>query len=106
MDPWCCWPSAGLLRGDVHLLTWYLLECLYADRKDRSVLFWKSLPIPDTDTVLAKLFAGAIAIPLVYFIAADISTLLMAFIISIRAHAYAGLWRPDRGCSCRFCGFT
>jgi ABC-2 type transport system permease protein len=75
--------------------TWYLLECLYADRKDRSVLFWKSLPITDSDTVLAKLLTGVIAIPLVYFLAADISTLLMAFIISIRAHAYAGLWRPD-----------
>ena len=29
--------------------TWYLLDCLYADRKDRSILFWKSLPISDTD---------------------------------------------------------
>src|SRR5216683_3943343 len=28
--------------------TWYLLDCLYADRKDRSVLFWKSMPISDT----------------------------------------------------------
>src|SRR5205807_2853636 len=36
--------------------TWYLLDCLYAERKDRSVLFWKSLPISDTATVLAKLF--------------------------------------------------
>ena len=35
--------------------TWYLLDCLYADRKDRSVLFWKSLPISDTTTVLSKL---------------------------------------------------
>ena len=31
--------------------TWYLLDCLYADRKDRSVLFWKSMPISDTATV-------------------------------------------------------
>jgi ABC-2 type transport system permease protein len=77
--------------------TWYLLDCLYADRKDRSVLFWKSLPISDTATVLAKLFTGLIAIPLVYFIAADISTLLMAFIISVRAHSIFGsaLWQPD-----------
>src|SRR5450631_3813737 len=44
--------------------TWYLLDCLYADRKDRSVLFWKSLPISDATTVLAKLFTGLIAIPL------------------------------------------
>jgi ABC-2 type transport system permease protein len=77
--------------------TWYLLDCLYADRKDRSVLFWKSLPISDTATVLAKLFTGLIAIPLVYFIAADISTLLMAFIVSVRARSTFGsaLWQPD-----------
>jgi ABC-2 type transport system permease protein len=77
--------------------TWYLLDCLYADRKDRSVLFWKSLPISDTATVLAKLFTALIAIPLVYFIAADISTLLMAFIVSVRARSSFGsaLWQPD-----------
>lgn len=77
--------------------SWYLLDCLYADRKDRSVLFWKSLPISDTATVLAKLFTGLIAIPVVYFIAADVSTLLMAFIVSVRAHSSLGgaLWQPD-----------
>jgi ABC-2 type transport system permease protein len=77
--------------------TWYLLDCLYADRRDRSVLFWKSLPITDTATVLAKLFTGLIAIPLVYFIAADVATLLMAFIVSVRAHSIlgGGLWQPD-----------
>jgi ABC-2 type transport system permease protein len=77
--------------------TWYLLECLYADRKDRSVLFWKSLPITDTATVLAKLFTGVIVIPAVYFVATDVSTLLMALIVSLRVHVYFGssLWRPD-----------
>ncbi len=77
--------------------SWYLLECLYTDRKDRSVLFWKSLPITDAATVLTKLFTGVIAIPLVYFLAADVSTLLMAFIVSMRAHAYFGsvLWQPE-----------
>ncbi len=77
--------------------TWYLLDCLYADRKDRSILFWKSLPISDTATVLAKLFTGLIAIPLVYFAVADITTLLIAFIISVRARSVFGsvLWHAD-----------
>jgi ABC-2 type transport system permease protein len=77
--------------------SWYLMECLYADRKDRSVLFWKSLPISDTATVLAKLFTAVIAIPLVYFLAADVSTLLLAFIVSMRGHAHFGsvLWQPE-----------
>jgi ABC-2 type transport system permease protein len=77
---------------------WYLLDCLYADRKDRSILFWKSLPISDTQTVLAKLFTGLIAIPLVYFIAADLATLLMAVIVSLRLRSFIGaaLWHPDQ----------
>lgn len=77
--------------------TWYLLDCLYTDRKDRSILFWKSLPISDTETVLAKLATGLIVIPLVYFVAADLATVAMAFIISVRARSAFGsaLWQPD-----------
>lgn len=77
--------------------TWYLLDCLYADRKDRSVLFWKSLPISDATTVLSKLATALIVIPVVYFAAADLTTLLMAFVISVRASSsLAGaLWHAD-----------
>jgi len=73
---------------------WYLLECLYADRKDRSVLFWKSMPVSDTATVLSKLFVGLIAIPAVYFAVADLSTLLMAGIVSARTSLAGALWQP------------
>jgi len=77
--------------------TWYLLDCLYADRKDRSILFWKSMPISDTATVVGKLGLGLIVMPLVYFVFADLTTLLMAFIISVRARTSIGssLWRGD-----------
>jgi ABC-2 type transport system permease protein len=77
--------------------SWYLLDCLYADRKDRSILFWKSMPISDTATVASKLGIALILIPLVYFAFADLTTLLMAFIISVRASASIGssLWRGD-----------
>jgi ABC-2 type transport system permease protein len=77
--------------------TWYLLDCLYADRKDRSVLFWKSLPISDTTTVMSKLATGLIVIPAVYFAAADATTLIMAFIVSVRARTSIGgaLWHGD-----------
>lgn len=74
--------------------TWYLLDCLYADRRDRSVLFWKSLPVTDTATVMSKLVTALIVIPAVYFIAADLATLCMAFIISIRAGTGGALWQP------------
>jgi ABC-2 type transport system permease protein len=77
--------------------TWYLLDCLYADRKDRSILFWKSLPISDAKTVLSKLLVGIVLIPLVYFAAANATALIAAFILSIRARASIGsaLWQPQ-----------
>jgi ABC-2 type transport system permease protein len=76
---------------------WYLLDCLYADRKDRSVLFFKSMPLTDSATVASKLFVGVIAIPLVYFCAANIAALLMAFVISVRVRLVFGnvFWRPE-----------
>jgi ABC-2 type transport system permease protein len=77
--------------------TWYLLDCLYTDRRDRSILFWKSLPISDATTVLIKLLVGMVIIPLVYFAAADATALLAAFILSVRARAAIGssLWNGD-----------
>ena len=77
--------------------TWYLLDCLYTDRRDRSILFWKSLPISDANTVLCKLLVGMVIIPLVYFAAADATALIAAFILSIRARASIGssLWNGD-----------
>jgi ABC-2 type transport system permease protein len=77
--------------------TWYLLDCLYNDRKDRSILFWKSLPISDATIVLCKLLVGMVIIPLVYFAAADATALIAAFILSIRARASIGssLWNAD-----------
>jgi ABC-2 type transport system permease protein len=77
--------------------TWYLLDCLYNDRKDRSILFWKSLPISDATIVLCKLLVGMVIIPVVYFVAADATALIGAFILSIRARASIGssLWNGD-----------
>ena len=76
---------------------WYLLDCLYADRKDRSILFWKSLPISDVQTVMSKLVVALIVIPVVYFIAADVTSLIVAFILSVRARQSLGsaLWQSD-----------
>ena len=48
----------------------YLLNTLYKDRSDRSILFWKSLPVSDTLTVMAKLLTAITIVPLCYFCAA------------------------------------
>src|SRR4249919_3732456 len=43
----------------------YCLGALYDDRKDRSVLFWKSLPISDRDTVVSKAISATIVAPVI-----------------------------------------
>jgi ABC-2 type transport system permease protein len=42
---------------------YYLVDCLYAERKDRSILFWKSMPVSDSATVLSKLLVATIVVP-------------------------------------------
>ena len=52
-----------LLAGLV-VVFFYLLDGLFTERRDRSILFWKSLPVSDTKTVLSKLFVALVAMPL------------------------------------------
>jgi ABC-2 type transport system permease protein len=52
-----------LLVGSV-VVFFYLLDSLFTERRDRSILFWKSMPVSDTKTVLSKLFVALVAIPL------------------------------------------
>ena len=45
-------------------VTWfYCLDALYSERKDRSILFWKSLPVSDVTTVTSKLFVASAVAP-------------------------------------------
>jgi len=46
------------------VLMFYQLNCLYADRKDRSILFWKSLPVSERRNVASKFIISLLAVPL------------------------------------------
>ncbi len=59
----------------------YLLGALYDDRKDRSILFWKSLPISDTLTVGSKLAAAMVWLPLL-FLAAAAATQIIVLVVA------------------------
>jgi ABC-2 type transport system permease protein len=45
----------------------YSLEALHGERRDRSILFWKSLPVSDLTTVLAKASIPLVVLPLLVF---------------------------------------
>jgi ABC-2 type transport system permease protein len=65
-------------------VSWYLCDCLYAERRDRSILFWKSLPVSDELTVLAKLLTALVAAPLVVFALALAAHLVFFAIFKVR----------------------
>ncbi|MCH7820836.1 MAG: ABC-2 transporter permease [Proteobacteria bacterium] len=65
------------------LTIFYSLDALYTERKDKSILFWRSLPITDTEAVLSKLLTAAILIPLVTFVAVIVSHLINLLLTSI-----------------------
>ena len=66
------------------LVITYFLDCLYADRRDRSVLFWKSLPVSDTTTVLVKFTVGLVLLPLATYVLAAVTGLLVEVISQAR----------------------
>jgi ABC-2 type transport system permease protein len=61
----------------------YLLGSLYDDRKDRSILFWKSLPTSDLMTMSSKLLAAMIVAPVMFWLVLIITHILIAIIGSI-----------------------
>jgi ABC-2 type transport system permease protein len=60
-----------------------LLGSLYDDRKDRSILFWKSLPASDSLTLVSKLLSAMLVAPLFFWVIFVITQLLIAAIGSI-----------------------
>lgn len=48
------------------IVAWfYCLDALHGERRDRSILFWKSLPVSDLTTVLSKISIPAVVLPLI-----------------------------------------
>ena len=65
------------------IVFFFLLGSLYDDRKDGSILFWKSLPISDVQTVSSKLVTATLFAPLLFFIGLVLSQLLFFIIASL-----------------------
>ncbi len=68
----------------------YSLDALHSERRDRSILFWKSMPVSDRITVLAKAFVPLVILPLLTFFIVQVTQLIM-FLISCAVLAPSGL---------------
>ena len=50
------------------IAVFYCIDALYGERRDRSILFWKSLPVSDATTVLSKAAIPLVVLPVVTFV--------------------------------------
>ena len=68
-------PLAGMLAGPIMftgfvIAFFYCLDALYGEKRDRSILFWKSLPVSDLVAVASKAIIPLVVIPAVAIVTA------------------------------------
>lgn len=84
--------------GSWIVTVFYSLDSLYAERKDKSILFWRSLPVTDAETVVSKLITATLVIPLVFLLAVYGTHIIVLSLLSFWVEAEGGdagrlLWR-------------
>ena len=80
--------AVGSLISLVALIVvfFYLLDCLYSERRDRSILFWKSLPVSDAQVVLSKLLVALAIVPLGVVALTAVTQIFVSGIYWLRFH--------------------
>jgi ABC-2 type transport system permease protein len=89
--------AAGLMMLTCILVSvFYCLDALHGERRDRSILFWKSLPVSDLTTVLAKASIPLVVLPLLVFaiiVAMQwIMLLVSSAVLLVSGQNVAALW--------------
>jgi ABC-2 type transport system permease protein len=75
--------AAAVIMGTGFIVgIFYSLEALYGERRDRSILFWKSLPVSDLNSVLAKFAIPLVILPLLSFTIAVVTQFVMLLLSS------------------------
>jgi ABC-2 type transport system permease protein len=88
---------AGLMMlTGIVVSVFYCLDALHGERRDRSILFWKSLPVSDTTTVLAKASIPLVILPLL-IVAITVAVqwlmmLLSSAVLLVSGQSVATLW--------------
>jgi ABC-2 type transport system permease protein len=92
--------SAALIMGIAMVVgIFYSLDALYGERRDRSILFWKSMPVSDLTTVLSKMAIPLVIIPVLSYaivLVTHFIMLLMASTLLVGSGAnIAALWTQE-----------
>ncbi len=88
---------AGLMMGiGLIVAAIYCVDALYGERRDRSILLWKSLPVSDAMTVLAKLTIPVLVLPVIIWaltVAVQVVLLLLSTaVLAAHGESAALLW--------------
>jgi ABC-2 type transport system permease protein len=76
--------AATLIMGTAFLVgIFYSLDALYGERRDRSILFWKSMPVSDLTVVLSKVTVPLVILPLLSFAITVAAQLIMLLLSSL-----------------------
>jgi ABC-2 type transport system permease protein len=90
--------ASAVLATSWIVAVYYCIECLHSERRDRSILFWKSMPVSDSETVASKAIMALVVIPLVgLVIALGLQAALLGMVAVALAMAgvdFAALWKP------------
>jgi len=76
-----------IMTSTFFVAIFYCLDALYSERRDRSILFWKSLPLSDLTTVLSKATIPLILLPLLTWVITVVTQTLMLLINLAVFHA-------------------
>lgn len=91
--------AGALMLTAIIVSVFYCLDALHSERRDRSILFWKSLPVSDVTTVLAKASIPLIVVPLLTFAIAIAMQWMMLLVSSavllISGQSVATLWKSS-----------
>jgi ABC-2 type transport system permease protein len=75
--------AAGLFMAIALIVgIFYCLDALHGERRDRSILFWKSLPVSDLTTVLSKASIPLVVLPLIAFALTVVTQFVMLLLSS------------------------
>ena len=90
--------AGALIMGTALIVgIFYSLDALYGERRDRTIFFWKSLPVSDLITVLSKLAIPLVILPLLSFailVATQFTMLVLSSVILAGSAVNIGmLWR-------------
>lgn len=86
--PYCIGEASVIFTGVITGI-FYCLGALYNDRRDRSILFWKSLPVSDLITVASKASIPLIILPGIMFVITMLMQLVMLGISGIYVTTHA-----------------